>query len=107
MHLPETERVVFKTMKNDLVVTKKDDLLEMEFPAYQLKKIEVTRQMAEALGAEPKEAYLGRDLLCVFDDETVAYQTSQRGGTLYCRMEGKKVFMAGKAVLFSAGELML
>ena len=39
--------------------------------------------------------------------EIVAYQASKRGGTLYCRMEGDKVFMAGKAVLFSAGELYL
>lgn len=38
-------------------------------------------------------------------EKLVAYQASQRGGTLYCRREGKKIFMAGKAALYSVGEL--
>ena len=38
-------------------------------------------------------------------DDLVAFQASKRGGTLYCRREGKKVFMAGKAALYSVGEL--
>ena len=38
-------------------------------------------------------------------DELVAYQASKRGGTLYCRREGNKIFMAGKAVLYSVDEL--
>jgi PhzF family phenazine biosynthesis protein len=174
-YVPEEQRVVFSTMSGDLIVTKSDDLLEMEFPGYALERTEVTEAMKEALGATPKEAFLGRDLLCVFDEESavrqmtpdldrareldglllhvtapgkdvdcvsrsfapkldvtedpvcgsghchiapywsrrlgkseiVAYQASRRGGTLYCRMEGDKVFMAGKAMLFSQGELML
>ena len=35
----------------------------------------------------------------------VAYQASKRGGTLYCRMAGDKVFLAGKAALFSECEI--
>ena len=38
-------------------------------------------------------------------DELVAYQASRRGGTLYCRREGSKIFMAGKAALYSIDEL--
>jgi PhzF family phenazine biosynthesis protein len=38
-------------------------------------------------------------------DELVAYQASRRGGTLYCRREGNKIFMAGKAALYSVDEL--
>ena len=38
-------------------------------------------------------------------DELVAYQASRRGGTLFCRCEGKKIYMAGKAALFSIDEL--
>ncbi|MCR5481761.1 MAG: PhzF family phenazine biosynthesis protein [Clostridia bacterium] len=34
-----------------------------------------------------------------------AYQASKRGGTLYCRVEGEKIFLAGEAALFSVGEL--
>ena len=38
-------------------------------------------------------------------DEMVAYQASRRGGTLYCRREGGRIFMAGKAALYSIDEL--
>lgn len=32
-------------------------------------------------------------------------QASKHGGTLHCRIEGDKVFLAGKAALFSTCEL--
>ena len=35
----------------------------------------------------------------------VAYQASARGGTLYCRAEGEKVFLAGKARLYAEAEI--
>ena len=37
----------------------------------------------------------------------VARQASPRGGTLYCRMEGDRVILAGRAVLYARSELML
>ena len=193
-------------------------LLEMQFPAYTLQPVPVTNAMEEAFGARPTEAYMGRDLLCVFDSSDtirqlkpdiakvaqlpgllqhvtalgsgvtgstapqgttlqsttqlstapssaeqgaavlptaepsgadtsltcdcisrsfgpklqvtedpvcgsghchiipywakklgksslVAYQASARGGTLYCRMDGDKIYMAGHAVLFSVADL--
>ena len=169
------QRVVFTTLSGDLIVTRRDDLYEMEFPAYELKQAEVTAAMEEALGVPVREAYLARDLLCVLDDEQtvrelrpdlekirqidglllhvtargadadcvsrsfapklsvaedpvcgsghchiipywadrlgrnelVAYQASARGGTLYCRREGDRIFMAGKAVLYSVDELFI
>ena len=172
-YIPDAAQVVFSTLSGDLTVWRKGNLLEMEFPAYSLTKVPVTENMIEAIGAVPSEAYMGRDLLCVFDDEStvrnlkpdmdkllkldglllqvtapgkdtdsvsrsfapklnvaedpvcgsghchivpywakklgkgniVAYQASKRGGTLYCRVSGDKVFMAGKAALFSECEL--
>ena len=166
-------QLVFTTMSGDLIVNRKGELYEMEFPAYDLKKVDVTAAMEEALGARVKEAYLARDLLCVLEeeqtvreltpdlekikqidgllvhvtargkdedcvsrsfapklsvaedpvcgsghchiipywadllgkDELVAYQASRRGGTLYCRREGGKIFMAGKAALYAIDEL--
>jgi PhzF family phenazine biosynthesis protein len=166
-------KIVFTTLSGDLIVTKNGDLLEMEFPAYNLSPVAVTDAMEEALGVRPKAAYMARDLLCVLDDEMtvrelvpdlekikqidglllhvtapgkeedcvsrsfapklsvaedpvcgsghchiipywadllgkdelVAYQASKRGGTLYCRREGNKIFMAGKAALYSVDEL--
>ena len=170
---PAAGRVVFTTLSGDLVVTRQGELYEMEFPAYELRPVEVTNAMADALGVRPLEAYLARDLLCVLEneqtvreltpdleklkqidgllvhvtargvqedcvsrsfapklavaedpvcgsghchiipywadllgrDELVAYQASRRGGTLYCRREGSKIFMAGKAALYSIDEL--
>jgi PhzF family phenazine biosynthesis protein len=37
--------------------------------------------------------------------DIVAYQASARGGTLYCRLQGDRVFMAGKAALFLEGSV--
>ncbi|MGI5889029.1 MAG: PhzF family phenazine biosynthesis protein [Oscillospiraceae bacterium] len=172
---PDLEKIVFSTMSGNLYVTRKGDLLEMEFPAYKLKEVPVTDEMEEALGARPRKAFMARDLLCVYGDEQVVrtldpdmdkvkqldgllvhatapgkdtdcvsrsfapkmnvredpvcgsghchivpywanvlgkndivgYQASSRGGTIYCRIIGGKIFMAGKAVLYSKGELMV
>ena len=169
----DAQKLVFSTLSGDLIVTKNGDLLEMEFPAYELRPVEVTDEMEEAIGVRPLEAYMARDLLCVLDDEKtvrelvpdqekikqidglllhvtargkdedcvsrsfapklavaedpvcgsghchiipywadtlgkddlVAYQASKRGGTLYCRREGNKIFMAGKAALYSVDDL--
>ncbi|MCD8116097.1 MAG: PhzF family phenazine biosynthesis protein [Oscillospiraceae bacterium] len=66
------EQIVFETVSGVLTVVKKDDLYEMDFPAYQLKPVPVTEEMIDAMDAVPKEAYMGRDLLCIFDEaETV------------------------------------
>lgn len=61
----------FDTLSGELRVTKRGELYEMDFPVYELKSVEVTAAMAEAMGARPVEAYIGRDLLCVFADEDV------------------------------------
>lgn len=66
--VPEAEKLSFATKSGTLVVTRRDDLLEMDFPAYDLRPVPVTPEMRVVLGAEPKEAYLGRDLLCVYND---------------------------------------
>lgn len=68
-YIPNAEKVVFSTLSGDLIVKRNGDLLEMEFPAYKLEKIPVTQAMIDAIGVTPSEAYMGRDLLCVFDDE--------------------------------------
>ena len=66
---PDLKTVTFSTMSRDLIVNRKGDLYEMDFPAYDLKPVEITDAMVDAIGAKPVEAYMGRDLLCVFDDE--------------------------------------
>ena len=169
----DQNEIHFDTLSGTLSVVRKEDKYEMDFPAYSLMAVEVTDEMVEALGARPREAFLGRDLLCVFDDEETvrdlkpdmeklkdldglllqataegkdfdcvsrsfapkleipedpvcgsghchiipywadrdgkveltAYQASPRSGVLYCRMDGDRVKMAGKAVLYSCAEI--
>ena len=61
--------VSFETLSGRLTVKRIGDLYEMDFPAYDLKPVEVTPAMTEAIGAAPIAAYMGRDLLCVMEDE--------------------------------------
>ena len=173
---PGVERVGFQTLSGLLTVRAEGELLSMDFPAYQLKRLEVTEEITQALGARPSEVWRARDLLCVFDraedvlalkpdmdkllkvkgalmqvtapgmegydcvsrsfapkmgvpedpvcgsghchiipywaqklgkTRFVARQASPRGGTLYCRLEGDRVILAGRAVLYARSELML
>lgn len=59
----------FQTMSGRLSVKRNGELFEMDFPSRMPEKIEVTKEMLSALGREPAEAYLGRDLMFVFEDE--------------------------------------
>jgi len=66
---PETTEIRFQTLSGLLTVITKGVLFEMDFPSYELKKVDVTEAMAEALGVRPLEAYMGRDLLCILESE--------------------------------------
>lgn len=60
--------VTFSTLSGDLTVTREDQLYRMIFPPFDLNRVELTQEMIDALGATPTEVYLGRDLLCVFEN---------------------------------------
>lgn len=69
---PDAEKISFQTLSGTLNVVKRDDLYEIDFPAYHLSPVPLTQEIADALGAMPEEAYIDRDLLCVFSlEETV------------------------------------
>nr|WP_296154328.1 PhzF family phenazine biosynthesis isomerase [uncultured Peptoniphilus sp.] len=65
----DQDKVVFNTKSGKLTVTQKGDLYEMDFPAYELEKVGVTEEMEEAVGGKPLEAYMGRDLVLVMDED--------------------------------------
>lgn len=67
----DVDKIVFSTLSGDLSVEKNQDLYELNFPAYKLKPVAVTPEMTEAIGATPTEAYIGRDLLCVFNSADI------------------------------------
>ena len=62
------DEIHFKTIENiQLSVKRKDTLYEMEFPSYDLKPVNITDEIINALGVKPKEIFKARDLLCVLD----------------------------------------
>ncbi|EAX96503.1 phenazine biosynthesis protein PhzF family protein [Trichomonas vaginalis G3] len=61
--------VTFHTKGGILTVKKQGNLLQMNFPAYKLQKVEVTKEMEDAIGHKPLEAYISRDLVCVLENE--------------------------------------
>ena len=58
----EPSSVTFTTLSGELFVRRTGDKYEMEFPAYELRQLPVTDEMAAAFGERPQEAWLGRDL---------------------------------------------
>ena len=67
---PKLARIVFSTKSGELAVTREGALLNMDFPARPGKPVAVTDALAAALGAQPRAAYLARDLLAIFDAES-------------------------------------
>ena len=65
----------------------------MDFPAYALSPVPVTDAMEQAIGARPIAAYMGRDLLCVMENEALVRAAQPDPG--------------GKAALFSVGAVFL
>lgn len=172
----DAEQLIFQTMSGELVVGKKGDLYEMDFPSRMPEEFFLTEQMVEALGVTPVETYLSRDLMFVLEseeavqhaapdlsklkelpdglgvsitaksekydfasrsffpklnvnedpvcgsahcnfipfwaerlgkDELTARQLSKRGGTLYCKLVGDRVKIAGRAVLYAIADLQI
>lgn len=63
------DEIVFNTKSGILRVKKKNELFEMDLPAYSLKPIEVTEEIENAIGSHVLEAWMGRDLVCVLENE--------------------------------------
>ena len=68
-HYPSLKRVSFSTRSGVLAVSQERDLLSLDFPSRPASPIEVSDALASALGARPREAYLARDILAVFDTQ--------------------------------------
>ncbi|MBN3527051.1 PhzF family phenazine biosynthesis protein [Paenibacillus apiarius] len=65
----DVERLTFQTMSGELVVLKKGERYEMDFPSRMPKPFTLTEQMVEALGVTPVETYLDRDFMFVLEKE--------------------------------------
>lgn len=59
----------FQSRSGALRVKNKGDILELDFPAAAIQVCNPIKGLAEALGAEPVETYMARDIMAVFDSE--------------------------------------
>lgn len=66
---PDINIMRFYTASGLLLVTKKGDLFEMDFPARKPIETEITLLMEQAIGNQVLEAYAARDLLLLVKDE--------------------------------------
>ena len=66
---PGLDKVEFDTLSGRLTVTKKGDLLSMDFPSFELKPLPLAETMKKAVGFMPLEAYTGADTLFVLESE--------------------------------------
>jgi len=73
---PDADEVRYTSISGDLSVRRIGDLLELNFPTYELKEIPVTDEMERAYGARPEKAILGLDLNCVFENEDIVKKLS-------------------------------
>ncbi len=63
----------FETLSGILRVERKEDRYEMDFPSFEMKSVPVSAAMTEAIGYPIVEAWLGRDLVCVLENESYVY----------------------------------
>jgi len=68
--MPSADQLTFATCSGNLVVTRDADHLTLDFPARLGVSIEVSEQLVSALGTRPREVFLARDLLAIFDCES-------------------------------------
>lgn len=73
---PNRDTVSFHTLSGVVTVERKGDLYEMDMPAYELNPVPVTVEMEEAIGFRPLEAWMGRDLVCVLENEDQVIQAA-------------------------------
>lgn len=90
-----------KMMNYHLVVTKKADLYEMDFPASIPEKHHLTDQMVEALGTTPTEVLkTNRDLIFLFDSEDTVKNLTPDFSKMKEFPEGLSVFVTAKGETF-------
>ena len=118
----ETDKDVieFYTLSGKLIVTRKKNLYEMDFPTYEQEEISVTDDMERAFGVRPVKAILGPDPVCgsahcqiadywskELGKSTIrAYQASKRGGNLYCELlNNGRISISGEATLVAISDI--
>lgn len=65
----KAKQIKFMSKSGELTVTKNKNLLTLNFPAWKVNSMSADEMLVKGLGAEPKEVYVSRDVLAVFENE--------------------------------------
>lgn len=85
---PGSRRVDFVTGEGILPVIHRGEVFTLDFPLIPQEEVPVTEAMAEAFGARPVRAFLGADLVCVFEGEA-RVRALRPNQQLLKRLEGR------------------
>jgi PhzF family phenazine biosynthesis protein len=66
---PGSRVVSFQSKSGQLIVTRDGDLLALDFPALPPQPLPVPEPLALAIGRKPREVWIARDVMAVFDTE--------------------------------------
>ena len=66
---PGCKEIKYTTLSGEMSVEVRDGVFVMDFPRYRLDPVEVTEDMANAIGVRPVAAFRDRDLLLVLESE--------------------------------------
>lgn len=91
--------VTFHTKSGALTVRRKNDLYELNMPAYSLTSVPVTAEMEQAIGFRPVEAWMGRDLVCVLESEEQVIQAVPDGEKLK-KLDGLLLHLTAKGTSY-------
>lgn len=63
------DKINFISKSGNLTVTKENDLISLNFPARNPKKIELNPLLSDALKSNPQEVYFDKSTICIFETE--------------------------------------
>jgi len=95
----ESENIKLYGQVGDFTVRRSGELIKMVFPAYDLKHIEITDTMIEAIGTIPLAAYKDRDIMFVLRDENEV-RNLQPDMSLLSQLDGACVAVTAKGSVY-------
>ena len=93
---PEIDSISFETLSGTLIVTRNGEQLSMDFPSRAPERVQVFDLLSEALGKEPLEVHMSRDVLALYADEACVRALSPDFAKLAALEEGLGVIVTAK-----------
>lgn len=73
---PSLEKIVFNSQSGELIVTREDDMISLDFPANKPEPVAFNRKLIDAIPQEPIELLRNDAHVAVYEDEKTVRQIS-------------------------------